>query len=179
MSLIDIILIAFLLIGFILGFKDGFVRKIIGLAGFALGIYLAIKFANPFGKSLEEVTGIEFYLAQILAGFLIFIVIILITAVIKRIVHPFDKVNNIINQLLGGIFGVIQMLFFLSAILFLLNIFEVPDEESKNSSILYKSVYSIIPHTINYLKNYTEDSKKIIKEYIKDKDSINVNDSTR
>lgn len=179
MSLIDIILIVLLLIGFLLGFKDGFVRKIIGLAGFALAVYLSIKFADPVGKSLEEITGIEFYMAQILAGFLIFILIIFITAIIKRVVHPFDKVNNIINQLLGGIFGIIQILFFLSAVLYILNIFNVPDEESKKSSLLYKSVYNIIPLTINYLKNYTDDSKKIIKDYIKDKDSINVNDSTR
>lgn len=177
MSLLDIILIVILFIGFLLGFKDGFVRKIIGLIGFGAAVYLSITFASQFGRTLESFTGIEFYLAQIFAGFLIFIGVMVITAVVKRVIHPFDKVNNLINQLLGGIFGVIQILFFLSAILYILHIFDFPNEKTADNSLLYKSVYSVIPETINYLNNYTTDSKKIIKEYIKDKDSLNVTDS--
>jgi len=42
MNYIDYILIAIILIGFILGYKDGLVRKVIGLLGLVVAIFLAI-----------------------------------------------------------------------------------------------------------------------------------------
>ena len=172
MNLIDIIIIILLAAGFILGFKDGFVRKIIGLIGFFLAIILAIIFSAKTGKLFESIFGIEYYLAEIIGGFAIFVVTIVIFSVIKRIVHPFDKVNNLINQLLGGFVGFVQILFFISAALYLLNIFEIPGKETKKNSLLYYGVYGVLPATIDYLKTYTPNSKKLIKEYIKDKDSV-------
>lgn len=172
MNFIDIIIVVLLLAGFILGFKDGFVRKIIGLLGFALAIFLSVFYASSLGKIIESIFGIEYYLAEIIGGFVIFCITIVIFAVIKRIVHPFDKVNNLINQMLGGLVGFIQILFFISAAFYLLNIFNVPGTKTKNSSILYYGVYAILPKTIDYLKRFTPDSKKLIKEYIKEKDSV-------
>ncbi|MEJ2616320.1 MAG: CvpA family protein [Ignavibacteriaceae bacterium] len=172
MNFIDIIIVVLLLVGFILGFKDGFVRKIIGLLGFGLAIFLAIFYAANLGKLIESIFGIEFYLSEIIGGFAIFCITIVIFSVIKRIIHPFDKVNNLINQLIGGFIGFIQILFFISAVLYLLNIFNIPDIKNKNSSLLYYDVYAILPKTIDYLKKFTPDSKKLIKEYIKEKDSV-------
>jgi membrane protein required for colicin V production len=172
LNFIDVIIILLLLAGFILGFKDGFVRKIIGFFGFCLAIFLAIFYSSNLGRLIESVFGIELYLSEIIGGFVIFVVTIVIFAAIKRIVHPFDKVNNLINQLLGGFVGFIQILFFVSAALYLLNIFNIPDIKNKKGSLLYYGVYSVLPKTIDYLKNYTPDSKKLIKEYIKDKDSV-------
>ena len=85
MSILDIILIVIILIGFILGFKDGFVRKLIGLIGFALAIFLAITFAFDLGKIIESITGIEIYLSEIIGGIIIFIVVIFIFSIIKRL----------------------------------------------------------------------------------------------
>jgi membrane protein required for colicin V production len=161
-----------ILIGFILGFKDGFVRKLIGLFGFALAIFLAITFANNFGRFIESITGIEIYLSEIMAGILIFLGVIFTFSVIKRFVHPFDKVNNLLNQITGGFVGGIQILFFLSAILVLLNVFNVPEKETRNSSFLYEKVYKIIPATIEYLGEYEAEPKKIIKDYIRDRDTL-------
>jgi membrane protein required for colicin V production len=172
LNFIDIIIILLLLAGFILGFKDGFVRKIIGLLGFCLAIILAIIYSSNLGRLIESVFGIEFYFSEIIGGFTIFCVTIVIFAIIKRIVHPFDKVNNLINQLLGGFIGFVQILFFISAAFFLLNIFSIPDAKTKKKSLLYYGVYTVLPKTIDFLKNYAPDSKKFIKEYINDKDSV-------
>ena len=172
MNLIDLIIIVIALIGFILGFKDGFVRKLVGFVGFILAFVLAINFASDLGKYLETTFAIEYYLSELIAGAFIFIGTILIFAYLKRVVHPFDKVNNLVNQIIGGVVGMIQILFFLSASLYILNVFSVPSEMAKNNSLTYKSVYGIIPGTINMVSNYTPDAKKKIKEYINDKDSL-------
>lgn len=175
MNILDVIIAAFIIMGFILGFKDGFVRKIIGLAGFILATYLSIKLAASFGRTIESVFKIEFYFAEIIAGIIIFLLIILITSIVKRVVHPFDKVNNTINQLIGGVVGIFQMLFFLSAVFLILNVFNQPGEKLTSKSYFHGKVLNIIPSVINYVKNYTPETKKIIKDYINDKDK----DTTR
>ena len=175
MSILDVIIAAFIVIGFILGFKDGFVRKIIGLVGFILASYLSIKLAAGFGRTIEHIFKIEFYLSEIIGGIVIFLLIILVTSIVKRVVHPFDKVNNTINQIIGGVVGMFQILFFLSALFLLLNVFNQPSEKVTSKSFFYGRVITIIPNVINYVKDYTPETKKIIKDYINDKDK----DTTR
>ena len=172
MNLVDIIIVVVVLVGFILGYKDGFVRKLIGLIGLGAAIFLAAKFASAFGQMIDNFFGIEFYLSKIIAGVLIFLCVIVIFSIIKRLVHPFDKVNNLINQIAGGVVGVVQILFFLSAVFFLLNIFNAPSQKVRKNSLFYQKVYDIIPSAIDYLNNYTPETKKFIKEYINEKDSL-------
>jgi membrane protein required for colicin V production len=172
LNYLDVVIIVICAIVFILGFKDGFVRKLIGSVGFFLAIYLAIKFSPDLGKIFNSVLKMEIYFAEIFAGFLIFIVVVFISSVIKRVVHPFDKVNNMINRILGGIVGLIQILFFLSALLYLLNIFKFPPHNVKHQSYLYVKVYRILPSTFNLINNYTPSAKNTFRNYILEKDSI-------
>lgn len=172
MNLVDALILIGVLVGFILGFKDGFVRKLIGITGFVVAIFCAVYLSGNLGLMIENAFQIEFYLSEIIAGILIFFGIIIIFTIIKRVVHPFDKVNNLINQLVGGIVGVIQILYFLSALFLILNIFSFPDEENRKSSVFYDNTFKIIPLTIDYLSTYTPQPKQIIKDYIERKDSL-------
>jgi membrane protein required for colicin V production len=167
----DLIIIITVLVGFILGFKDGFVRKLVGLIGFGLAIVLAALLKDDLGKMVEYAFDIEIYLAEIIAGITIFFGIILIFALLKRVIHPFDKVNNLINQIVGGVVGILQLLYFLSAVFLLLNIFDIPGKSVKESSAFYNITYKIIPVTIDFLTNYTPEPKKIINDFIIDPDT--------
>ncbi len=170
--MIDIIIVVVAAVGFILGFKDGLVRKLIGLAGFCIAVYASIRFAMSFGKIIVKITGIEIYLSEIIAGIIIFLGIVFISSVIKRLVHPFDKVNNLVNQILGGVVGAIQILFFLSAVFFLMGIFNAPSRQATKNSFLYKDVYNILPFTIDTINSLTPKTKQFIKSYINQKDTI-------
>ena len=172
MTPIDLIILIVMLIGFVLGFKDGFVRKIIGLIGFITAIILAALFYQQFGEIIESITGIEIYLSKILGGIIIFLVVMIIVSLLKRWVHPFDKVNNFINQILGGTIGAIQILFFLSAVFFLLKVFEIPNKNVAKSSLFYYKTYDILPATIDFLNNYTPKTKEILEDYINEKDTL-------
>jgi membrane protein required for colicin V production len=168
----DIIIFTITVLAFILGFKDGFVRKLIGTIGFFLALFLSIRFSKWLGGIYYSVTGIEPYLSEILAGFSIFLSILIMASFLKRVIHPFDKVNNLINRIVGGVIGTIQMLIFISAALYLLNIFDFPDDKVKSDSFLYGSVSKILPFAVNSLQAITPDAKESIKEYIIEKDSI-------
>jgi membrane protein required for colicin V production len=171
LNFIDILIFIACIIGFILGFKDGFIRKLIGILGLAIAVVFALNFSGALGKSIESVLNIELYLAEIIAGASIFLATISIFSVIKRVVHPFDKVNDIINQIIGGVIGVIQVIFFASAVLLILNVFNFPEKKTAAESYLYNPVYSLIPATIDFLGGYTPQTKKLIKDYINEKDT--------
>jgi membrane protein required for colicin V production len=169
--LLDILIITAVIVGFILGFKDGFIRKLVGLAGFILAIVAAVFFAGKLGLLIESIFGIEYYLAEIIGGLIIFFSIMAIFVFLKRVVHPFDKVNNLINQIVGGIVGSIQIIYFLSAIFIIVNIFDLPDPQTRQQSLFYNSSYQVIPLTIEYLSNYTPQPRKLIEDYINEKDA--------
>lgn len=171
MILLDILIITAVIVGFILGFKDGFIRKLVGLAGFILAIVAAVFFAGKLGLLIESIFGIEYYLAEIIGGLIIFFSIMAIFVFLKRVVHPFDKVNNLINQIVGGIVGSIQIIYFLSAIFIIVNIFDLPDPQTRQQSLFYNSSYQVIPLTIEYLSNYTPQPRKLIEDYINEKDA--------
>lgn len=172
MNFLDIVLIIVLLVGFILGYKDGLARKIIGFIGFCLAIYLSMSFSDEVGIFIFETFGTEIYLAKIFGGVIIFLIIIFITSILKRVIHPFDKVNNLVNQITGGLIGLIQIVYFLSAALFLMGIFSFPSEDTISNSMLYSKIYDILPDTLEYLSDYTPDTKELIKELIIDQDTL-------
>ena len=172
MTFIDIIILITIVVAFILGFKDGLIRKIIGLVGFVLAIILAIKLASFSGNILKGIFGFEEQFAKISGGVIIFLAIMVITAIIKRVVHPFDKVNNLINRIAGGATGSFQFLVFLSAVFYILNTFGFPSEETKKKSFSYIPVANIIPYIVDVLGGYSDDARKTLQNYIMESDSL-------
>jgi len=172
LNYLDIVFLVIGIAAFILGFKDGFVRKLIGSLGFFAAIFLGIFLSELVGTVINNVLGTEKYLAEILGGFTVFLVMIMITSYLKRVIHPFDKVNNLMNRIAGGIVGVIQIVYFISAGLYLLQLFKVPSEEVQKSSLSYATVSHILPNTIDYISEYAPNPKVSLKKLIIEKDSI-------
>lgn len=172
MNYIDYIIIAVACIGFILGFKDGLIRKIIGLIGLIAGILLAIEFSQRLGKFLNPFFSNDDYLANVIAGILIFLITILIASILKRIIHPVDKLNKFLNQLIGGILGTVQIIFFLSGIFLILDILGFPNSQIKKSSTFYPYVYNIIPKSIDLVIGHQSKAADLIKNFIESKDTI-------
>lgn len=166
MNYIDYILIGLLLIGFILGYKDGLIRKIVGLLGLIVAIFLSVNYADTLGTHLAPIFNGEEYLAKLISGFIIFLATILIFAIFKRLIHPRDKVNKFLNQLLGGIAGIIQIIFITSLFLLLLNIIDVPKEEDRKHSVVYSPIYSVIPTTIDLIVGSDFKTEGFINDYI-------------
>ncbi len=166
MNYVDYILLVFLVIGFVLGFKDGLVRKVIGLIGLVLALYLAFNFSDEGGALITPIFNGEKELASIVAGITIFFLTILIVSILKRILHPVDKVNRFMNQLLGGISGLIQMIYFLSGLLILLSIFNFPSQKIRKESYLYTPVYKVLPVTIDLILGENSSAKQFIDGYI-------------
>ena len=95
-----------------------------------------------------------------------------IAAILKRVIHPLDKVSQFLNHFLGGITGTIQMFFFISAAMLLLNIFNFPNSEDRMESFAYERVYRVVPSAIDLLVGSKYDTKKFFEDYIEGKDKF-------
>ncbi|MGE5498866.1 MAG: CvpA family protein [Syntrophothermus sp.] len=172
MNYLDYVIAGILAIGFILGYKDGLIRKIIGVAGIILGIFMAVKFSSKTARVIAPFMDNEDYLAGIVAAVGIFLLAIIAATILKRLVHPHDKVSKFANQLLGGLTGILQVLLLMSGLFLFLNIFSFPGKESSDKSILYTPVSKIMPKAINMIggelivKNIMEGGKVKIEHEI-------------
>ncbi len=166
MNYVDVIILTILVIGFALGYKDGIIRKLIGLAGIVLAVLLSYMYSDSLSVILAPYFNDDAGLARVVSALLIFFGVLGVVSVVKRIVHPADKVNKFVNQFLGGIFGTVQMAFFLSGFLLFFHIFNLPPQEIRENSRLYKPIYSIIPSTIDFVmgENNTEE---LFDEFLK------------
>jgi len=166
MNYIDYIILFFAALGFLLGFKEGLIRKIIGLIGLILAVFLTIKFYSSFGVYISKRTGFDEYFSKILAAIGIFFCVEIIFAIIKRIIHPFDRVRKLINQILGGMLGLIQIILLISSVLIILDFADYPSNDDKKNSSFYYSVYNALPQATNYLLG--KDAIKKIEEFLKE-----------
>jgi len=171
LNYLDYIIFVIVLIGFILGFKDGLIRKIIGLIGLIVAIVLAFQLGGKVGKLFTSFFNQDDYLASLISGIVIFLGVLLITSIVKRIIHPTDKVNNIINQTLGGLIGVIQILFFTSTLCLFLNIFGFPKKDDRDQATFYNSVLNLIPKTTDYIIGNRTKATDAIRNYIENNDT--------
>lgn len=174
MNYIDYIIIAIILIGFVLGYKDGLVRKVIGLLGLVVAIFLAITYSGSLGDYLAPMFNNENYLAKIVSAIVIFFATLLVFAIVKRLIHPSDKVNKFLNQLLGGIAGTLQIVFITSVFLLILNTISIPSEDDVNNSILYSSIYSVVPTTIDLIVGSDFKTEGFLKDYLESRDNKEV-----
>lgn len=172
MNYIDFIIIFIIFIGFALGFRDGLIRKLIGLIGLVFGVILALEFYRKLGLLISPLINDEIYLAEIIAWLFIFVGVIFLSSILKRIIHPLDKVNKFTNQLLGGISGALQILFFISGFLLFLNVFNIPNNEDKESSLLYTNVYNVIPMSIDLIIGEESEAMNLVKAFIEQSSDV-------
>jgi len=116
----------------------------------------------------------ENYLAKIVSGFVIFFSTLLLFAIIKRLIHPTDKVNKFLNQLLGGIAGTLQIVFITSVFLLILNTISIPNKDDINNSVLYSSIYSVVPTTIDLIVGSDFKTEGFLKDYLESRDNKEV-----
>ncbi|GGG38020.1 CvpA family protein [Bizionia arctica] len=151
MSVIDIVLLGFLLLGLVRGFIKGFFVEVASLVALIAGVYGAIHFSSYASEMLIEKVDWDERTINITAFAITFIVIVMVIAMAGKALTKLADFAalGILNKLLGALFGVLKMTLILSV---LLNIFDklnttIPflDEASTENSMLYTPVKSVVP----------------------------------
>lgn len=163
MSIIDIVLAALLLFGFIRGLFKGLFVEIASLVALILGIYGAIHFSYFAADLLESKVDWSEKTINIVAFAVTFVIIVLaISLAGKALTKLADfAALGLLNKLLGGVFGALKIGLILSILLIVFsklnNTLPFMEKEDLEESILYEPVKSLAPMIFpNLIKSESE-----------------------
>ncbi len=151
MGIIDIILGALILFGLIRGLMKGLFVEIASLVALVAGVYGAIHFSNFAAEFLTVKVDWNEKTINIVAFAITFVIIVLAIALAGKALTKLADFAalGIINKILGAAFGALKVAAILSVVLIIFDRFNktIPfaDEESLESSILYKPVKNLVP----------------------------------
>lgn len=168
MSIIDIVLGAFLILGAVRGFLKGLFIEIASLLALVLGIYGAIHFSHFIGDFLKTRVEWSEQILQITAFAITFVIIILCIGLAGKALTKLADFTalGLLNKLLGGLFGLVKTALILSVLLMVLDKMNVnksllkPQELKK--SVLYIPVKSVAPVVFPILDDL--DPKKLLNQ---------------
>lgn len=145
MNWLDVAILVIILIPAYVGFRKGFVRKILGIIGIAAGFVLAVKFYEKLSSFLSSFIKESTIFVNVVSFLLIIIIIYGVALWLSRYMSDTGGGTGFINKFLGTIFGFLQGLILASVLLYNLAFINFPLADARGSSILYASVYKVAP----------------------------------
>jgi membrane protein required for colicin V production len=158
--MLDIILSIFLLLGLLLGVKEGFLKKVFSFTAVLLGLFLAYRFFRYGSVYLMKNASFSPQLAIIVSFLAIFLVVYILIKLLSKIFEPEKGTLSVANRILGGIVGLVQSVIVLSFLLLALSFFQLPKEEMKETSKLYSPILNLAPQMIDVTTNMIPRSTK-------------------
>lgn len=146
MNFIDIILGTILVFGLIRGVWNGFFVELASFVSLLIGIFIAIKFSGFVADYIRENLLSESQYIEIIAFAITFILVIVGVILLAKTFTKLASFTGLgwINRLLGGVFGLLKMLFILSIALHFFQKINKNDalitEQKKEDSILYQPI---------------------------------------
>ncbi|MDI3496105.1 MAG: rane protein required for colicin production [Patescibacteria group bacterium] len=124
MSILDLILVAFLAFAFFYGFKKGLIRSLGRIVGLIIGIYISSHYYLNFYLWGQDLLNINENVEKIIAFIILFIAVIQISNLIFYLIEKTFKLiafipgSKYINNILGGILGLAENALFLGTIFY-------------------------------------------------------------
>lgn len=142
MNLLDISILIVLAVGFVFGWRKGFIMTFFTFVSFAVGLYFAFHFSDKIA---------HYFMADkhegILVAFLSFVIVFIALVVLIRVVgRLFEKLIefvwlSVFNKMFGGVFGVLKWGLLASCALLFLQPLDPENKwvpkETKENSVLY------------------------------------------
>ena len=172
MNFIDIIIIILVLLASFKGFGRGLIKELVSLLSLIAGIYITSNFSVYVEKHLNyNFPKIEEY-NTIISFVLVFLIIYLSLKLAGIIINKFVKIIqlNLINKILGMLFGALKAILIITFILFELHYLEqsfginILKNQKEESKFYYPLVEEIIPKIIPTAKeklNWKDKKNKI------------------
>lgn len=179
MSIVDIIIILFILSGAVLGFKRGFTRQLVSLVSVFATVILAFLLKNPvsillyehlpffkFGGVLKGVTVLNIALYEIIAFFIMVILIMLVFKLLEVITNLFEKILkmtiilSIPSKIAGAIIGVVESYIWIFILLYILS-FPIFNFSIINESNMRNKILNDTP----LLSGYIDSTVKVLDEF--------------
>lgn len=141
MNIVDIVILIFLAFGALLGFKRGFTKQLVSLVGIFAIIIFSFLLKNPvsvflynnlpfinFGGIFKDISVINILVYEVIAFFIIFVLLTLIFKILLKVTTVFEKILKwtiilgIPSKILGAILGIVQNLIYVFIVIYILNL---------------------------------------------------------
>jgi membrane protein required for colicin V production len=162
---LDLVIALIITIPTFSGFRRGFLRKILGIAGIIVGFILAVRFYEPVAGFLNKLFGSDLHVIQVISFLLIIAVIYGLTVWLAKFMASINAGTSLLDKTAGTLFGFIQGVIIASVLLFNLSYIDMPDRKVRESSLLYKRVLNVAPVIFDKVISFSPELKKIYEEY--------------
>ena len=165
----DLIILIFLLVAFVNGYRKGLVMMLVGLATVILAAVFAGKLAVTVLPYLQKTFDISPQVTHVLSYVAAFLAIAAVVSLIGFLVQKvFESVNlNFINRILGGVVSmgttVVVLSILLNLILMLDGEEKIIKPNIKQKSFFYEKVRVAVPAIVPYL------NKEVWEEFVPEK----------
>ncbi len=165
----DILILIFLLVAFINGYRKGLVMMLVGLATVILAAVFAGKLAVIVLPYLQNMFDFSPQVANVLSYVVAFLGIAIIVSIIGYLVQKiFESVNlNFINRILGSVVSIGTTVVVLSILLNLILMLDPGEKiikpDVKKESFFYEKIRVVVPAIVPYL------NKEVWEEYVPEK----------
>jgi membrane protein required for colicin V production len=169
MNLLDFLIFIPVLYFCYRGMRNGLIGEVLGIAGIILAVFLTFHYMNEVAEAISPLFEGDPNYLPFVAGAVIFFGTLVIIQVIALLIGRFLKTVklNIINRILGFLFGLLKGGIIVSAILLLLAGFNQPSQESRKESISYSYVIYLAPWAYNTVatENFSRTIQNTLNKY--------------
>lgn len=165
----DLLVLIFLLVAFINGYRKGLVTMLVGLVTVVLAAVFAGKLADTLLPHIQKMFGSSPQVATVLSYVAAFLAIGAVVSIIGFLIQKlFESVNlNFINRILGSVVSIGTTVVVLSILLNLILMLDRKEKiikpEIKQKSFFYERVRVAVPAIVPYL------NKETWEEYVPEK----------
>lgn len=147
--LLDLFLLTPLILFTLMGFRDGIVRKLVGIGAIILGLFMAQGFMHDLTEFLASTAGSTQEGSPELSFAIIFFSIILAVSLIYRLTSGNYKIGGIADRILGAVLGCIQGALLASSILLIMAFEGSPSRRTIEDSRMYKPLVNLAPQILD------------------------------
>ena len=167
MNWLDLLIAVIIALPVIFGFRKGFLRKILGIAGIIIGFILAVRFYQPISSLFSDIVKTNSNWVPVISFLLIIGIVFVLSIWVAKFIAGINSGTKMIDKILGAVFGLIQGLILSSIIVINFTYLNLPEKNIRDSSYFYPIVYKIAPAIFDRVLDYSPDLKNLYEEYKK------------
>jgi len=165
MNWLDIVIIVIVTLPTFLGYRKGFLRKLLGIVGILGGFLLAVRFYQPLADLLTKYLSADASVAKILSYLIIIAIMYGLAVWAATFMANINSGTKSVDKIAGAITGLLQGLIISSILLVNLTSLDLPQQKIRDSSLLYSQIYKIAPAIFDRVINIAPGIKNTYEEY--------------
>lgn len=166
MNWLDILIVLLIALPAFFGFRKGFLRKLLGIAGIIAGFILAVNFYLQLTGILDKIIKENTVFVKVLSFLIIIGAVYGASVWLARYIANINSGTGIIDKILGTVAGFLQGLLVTSVLFYNLSVADIPSVNTRQSSLFYLSVVKVAPAVFDKVLVFFPGLKELYREYV-------------